>query len=47
MVSGIGPEATLKQFGIPVISNLQGVGQNLWVSRTLHDVCLVQSDHKI
>lgn len=31
MVSGIGPAATLEQFDIPVLSDLQGVGQNMWV----------------
>ncbi|KAI0123316.1 hypothetical protein BJ170DRAFT_105047 [Xylariales sp. AK1849] len=30
MVSGIGPKATLDEFDIPVISELQGVGQNMW-----------------
>ena len=30
MVSGIGPQATLKQYGIQVLSNLAGVGQNMW-----------------
>ncbi|KAG9252054.1 glucose-methanol-choline oxidoreductase [Emericellopsis atlantica] len=30
MVSGIGPEKTLKKVGIKVISNLKGVGQNMW-----------------
>ena len=30
MVSGIGPSDTLKQYGIPLISNLSGVGQNMW-----------------
>ncbi|KAL8713457.1 MAG: hypothetical protein Q9225_006756, partial [Loekoesia sp. 1 TL-2023] len=30
MVSGIGPSQTLNQYGIPVLSDLQGVGQNLW-----------------
>jgi choline dehydrogenase-like flavoprotein len=29
MVSGIGPAATLKQYGIDVISDLPGVGQNM------------------
>ena len=31
MVSGIGPAATLQKLGIPVLSDLQGVGQQLWV----------------
>ncbi|KAF2803922.1 alcohol oxidase [Mytilinidion resinicola] len=30
MVSGIGPRATLEGLGIPVISELAGVGQNMW-----------------
>ncbi|CAG8949922.1 hypothetical protein HYFRA_00004252 [Hymenoscyphus fraxineus] len=30
MVSGIGPRATLESKGIPVLSDLPGVGQNLW-----------------
>lgn len=30
MVSGIGPADTLNQHGIEVISNLPGVGQNMW-----------------
>jgi choline dehydrogenase len=30
LVSGIGPAATLKSLGITVVSNLAGVGQNLW-----------------
>ena len=30
MVSGIGPQATLQQYDIPVLSNLPGVGQNMW-----------------
>ncbi|KAF2237533.1 GMC oxidoreductase [Viridothelium virens] len=30
MLSGIGPAATLHEFGIPVISDLPGVGQNMW-----------------
>ena len=30
MLSGIGPSAHLQQFGIPVISDLQAVGQNMW-----------------
>lgn len=32
LVSGIGPQATLDGLGIPVLSNLAGVGQNMWVS---------------
>ena len=31
MVSGIGPQNVLKNLGIPVVSNLEGVGQNMWV----------------
>ncbi|KAF2087994.1 GMC oxidoreductase [Saccharata proteae CBS 121410] len=30
MVSGIGPKETLQQFDIDVISDLPGVGQNMW-----------------
>lgn len=30
MVSGIGPADTLKEFDISVVSDLQGVGQNMW-----------------
>ncbi|KAI4725144.1 GMC oxidoreductase [Aureobasidium sp. EXF-10728] len=30
MVSGIGPASTLQHFDIPIISNLSGVGQNMW-----------------
>lgn len=30
MVSGIGPEATLKAYGIPQVKILEGVGQNMW-----------------
>ena len=30
MVSGVGPESTLKQFGIEAVSKLEGVGQNMW-----------------
>ncbi|MCJ1464216.1 hypothetical protein MMC07_002829 [Pseudocyphellaria aurata] len=30
MVSSIGPAATLEKFEIPVLSDLQGVGQNMW-----------------
>lgn len=30
MVSGVGPKATLNQFNIPVVSDLPGVGQNMW-----------------
>lgn len=32
MVSGCGPEETLMKFGIPVVSDLPGVGQNMWDS---------------
>ena len=30
MVSGIGPAETLAQFGVDIVSDLQGVGQNMW-----------------
>ncbi|MCJ1249030.1 hypothetical protein MMC30_006252 [Trapelia coarctata] len=30
MVSGVGPKATLEKHGIPVLSELPGVGQNMW-----------------
>ena len=30
MLSGIGPEDQLQQFGIPTVRHLPGVGQNLW-----------------
>ncbi|KAK6598714.1 choline dehydrogenase [Botrytis cinerea] len=30
MLSGIGPNATLSEYEIPIISDLSGVGQNLW-----------------
>jgi choline dehydrogenase len=30
MLSGIGPEDQLRQFGIPAVCHLPGVGQNLW-----------------
>jgi predicted dehydrogenase (TIGR03970 family) len=30
MLSGIGPEDQLQQFGIPMVIHLPGVGQNLW-----------------
>jgi choline dehydrogenase len=32
MVSGIGPKATLDKFGIEVVKELRGVGQNMWDS---------------
>jgi choline dehydrogenase len=30
MVSGIGPQAQLEDFNIPIVSQLEGVGQNMW-----------------
>jgi choline dehydrogenase len=30
MLSGVGPEDQLRQFGIPVVCHLPGVGRNLW-----------------
>lgn len=32
MVSGVGSRASLSKLGVPVISDLQGVGRSLWVS---------------
>lgn len=32
MVSGVGPKATLDKFGIEVVKDLPGVGQNVWDS---------------
>ena len=34
MVSGVGPKETLKKLGIDIVSELKGVGQNMWVSIT-------------
>ena len=34
MVSGIGPREVLENLGIPVVKELKGVGQNMWVRRT-------------
>lgn len=31
MVSGVGPKETLAGLDIPVIKDLPGVGQNMWV----------------
>lgn len=36
MVSGIGPKETLGKFNIPVVSNLQGVGQGIHDSAAVH-----------
>ncbi|KAI9786522.1 MAG: hypothetical protein M1816_007904 [Peltula sp. TS41687] len=30
MVSGVGPAATLQKYGIPVVADRSGVGQNMW-----------------
>lgn len=38
MLSGIGPAATLQQHDIEVISDLPGVGQNMWVSSLRQDI---------
>ena len=35
MVSGIGPASTLQQLNIPILSDLPGVGQNMWVRNPL------------
>ena len=31
MVSGIGPNQALEELGIPIVTALSGVGQNMWV----------------
>ena len=36
MLSGIGPKDQLEQFGIPLIQELPGVGQNLWNHLSAH-----------
>ena len=41
MVSGIGPKTTLQQYGIEVLSNLAGVGQNMW------DHVLFGANHRV
>ena len=41
MVSGVGPKNLLSQFNIPVISDLPGVGQNMW------DHILFGTDYKV
>ena len=41
MVSGVGPKNLLSQFDIPVISDLPGVGQNMW------DHILFGTDYKV
>ncbi len=41
MVSGVGPKSLLSQYGIPVISDLPGVGQNMW------DHVLFGTDYKV
>lgn len=43
MVSGIGPEETLKGLKIPVISHLRGVGQNLAVNSAIRNVLFRES----
>lgn len=44
MVSGIGPSTTLEQFGIPIQSDLKGVGQGMWVRK---DPCQTPLDMEI
>ena len=44
MVSGVGPGANLESLGIPVVNDLPGVGQNMWVRSevTRESLCIVQ-----
>ena len=46
MVSGVGPKAILDQFQIPVVSELAGVGQNMWVGVPLSLVTLSHSSNE-
>jgi choline dehydrogenase len=41
MVSGVGPKETLQQYGIPVIADLPGVGQNL------QDQPIIGTDYRV
>lgn len=43
MVSGIGPASTLNGLGIPIVKELPGVGQNLWVSQKGFEVMFSKS----
>lgn len=40
MVSGIGPKEILREHNIPIISDSQGVGQNMWVSTAVESPSL-------
>lgn len=44
MLSGIGPNETLNQYGIPVISALEGVGQNMWDTTNIGGVVYELND---
>lgn len=44
MVSGVGPKDTLDKYNIPVVSELSGVGQNMWVSIRLPSNMLSLAD---
>ena len=44
MLSGIGPKDQLEQFGIPLIQELPGVGQNLWNHLSVHINFKVKDD---
>jgi choline dehydrogenase len=46
MVSGIGPRATLDKFGVPVLSDLPGVGQNIWDSCPVSGPAYIVEDKK-
>ena len=38
MVSGIGPSETLSRLNIPLLSDLPGVGQNMFVGTTKREL---------
>ena len=41
MVSGVGPSEILDSLNIPVLSDLKGIGQNMWVCNSVVGDCLL------